>query len=156
MFIIIAQQTGQSPKVKTPPPVPLKPPIRAPKPQTVSKSRIPSPSQSVERSPSATAPTHSQTLSERIHKQPPPPKAPKPQKAKTLPKQPEKSSSATTPTPSRTLSEAADIQTAATPQPKRLDLSSEQSHDPTKTKSLPAKIDGNQLHAGIILLLISN
>ena len=86
LFIIIAQQAGQSPKVKSPPPVPLKPP-RAPKPQTVSKTHIPSPSQSVERSSSATTPSRSQTLSESTHKPPPPPKAPKPQKV--LPKQPE-------------------------------------------------------------------
>ena len=105
--------------------------------------------QSVERSSSAT------TISESTHKPPPPRKAPKPQIAETLSTQPELSPSATA-TRSQTLSETADTQTAAKPQSKQLDLSSEQSQDHKKTKSLPVKINGNQLLAGIILLLINN
>ena len=96
MLFIIAEQAGQVPKVKTPPLVPPKPP-RAPKHSL---------SQSVEKSPSATTPSCSRTLSEGTHKPPPPPTPPKPQKAKILPKQPEKSSSATTQTCSQTLSES--------------------------------------------------
>ena len=75
MLFIIAEQAGQSPKVKTPPPVPSKPP-RAPKHSL---------SQSVEKSPSATTPTPSRTLSESTLKPPPPPTPPNHKKQKHYP-----------------------------------------------------------------------
>ena len=63
-----------------------------------------------------------------------------PQDPSSLPTQPENLPSATATTHSQTLSETADTQPAATLQSKRLDLSSEQSQDLTKTKSLIAGI----------------